>query len=257
MDALESCFSLPSACRVDETVTKASLLRQEDITTSEKKLLNIPVVRKIKIFGVVRQANSNINSFEDKEESYLEVYFLQLILETSVFEKIYKPVCRILHKLIPHHCIILVTSEDREKQRISLFTKRISGNSPDLRVLSEEIISDPINEESDKAFLSALSFSKAHKTDLKNFYAYYAAAVRNYNLLPLLGVYAVRPFALTEKLDKLRQQGESLSSEIGTLAGELKKTVQMNEKVKLNTEINQLKEQKKTIEQKILSDGKT
>src|SRR5690606_14893641 len=134
---LNSIFKLPQECLQDIRLSKKMLLEQPDITVSEAKLISNPEVRSIHIFGIVSLEKGNVAPYEDQEVSYIEIYFIRVLLSETDFAKTAEPVAQLLHKLIPHHCVVLLQPEEDATIAISLAQKRISKNSPDLRVIEK------------------------------------------------------------------------------------------------------------------------
>ena len=105
-------FHLPESCRFKAAITKVSLKDREATTISERRLLDKAEIKKIEVFGLLKTENSNILSYVDEKESYLEVFFIHITIEDKAYDKLYKGISRLLHKLIPHHCILICESEN-------------------------------------------------------------------------------------------------------------------------------------------------
>ncbi len=152
-------FKLPESCTLNIPITKVSLKEQDGITISESKLLDGSDVQSIRIFGVVSKGNANIPEWLDSTQSFVEVYFISVSLRSEVYEKNYKPVVRLIHKLIPHHCVVISQSDDELVSHISLSTKNINKNDNRLRVISDELFSVSIDGKTKRISKSIIFFN--------------------------------------------------------------------------------------------------
>jgi hypothetical protein len=243
-------FKLPDNCILNIPITKVSLKEQDGITISEAKLLDGSDVQSIRIFGIVSKGNANIPESVDDSQSFIEVYFIAVSLRTDVYEKNYKPVARLIHKLIPHHCLVIMQSEDELISHISLATKTINKNDQRLRVISGELFSVLISE-TQTDFLEALSFANANTINLKSFYGYYLQVIKNYNLIDLTKEFKIRTYEMTEELLAINESVENYQTEINSQQKQLKSVTQMSEKVKINSEIHDLKQKINELKVKI------
>lgn len=234
-------FKLPYNCTFNIPITKVSLKEQDGITISEAKILDGSGVQSIRVFGIVSKGNANIPESIDGSQSFVEVYFIVVSLRTDVYEKNYKLVARLIHKLIPHHCLVILQSEDELLSHFSLSTKTINKNDQRLRVISYELFSGLINEEQTD-FIEALSFINTNTLNLKSFYEYYLQVIKNYNLIDLTKEFKIRTYEMTQKLLTINETVENYQTEINTQQKQLKSVTQMSEKVRINSEIHDLKQ---------------
>lgn len=243
-------FNLPDSCVVNLPITKVSLKSQDNITTSEVKLLDGSNIQSIRLIGSVNTANANIASVLSKEQSFVEVYFIQVILQNEVYSKQYKAIAKLLHKLIPHHCVVITSSDHNEYQHISLAKKDISKSNSNLRVITEELFSEQITL-GNQEFLKALSFDSAAKIDLKGFYTYYAQVIKNYNLVDLTQEFKIRSYEVTDEMLKVSEQIIKHEQLIENYKNQLKLETQMNQKVRINSDIHALKMEIQELQNKI------
>lgn len=231
-------FEWPGHSGETQSIPKRAFLLRDRITAAEKKLLQGSEIQSIKLLHSVKKSNSNISEYESESESYLEVLFIELIIAKDHYDQYYNPASRLIHKLLPHHCLVISRAEDDSSRHISLYTKSIHPTSPELRVLKEETFSDVL-EDHTSALLDVLSFPKADKLDLKYFYGYYRRVIQNYNLIPLTDSFRIRDRDQTHKLLSLRSNINQAESNVRSLVSQLKKETQMRERVRINTEIYQ------------------
>lgn len=240
MNNLINLFQFPEKMVIDIPVTKLSLKNNENCTLSERKLLDGANIQSIRIKALIKQETANIQHYQSSEESYVEVYVIEVILQKDQYTKIYKQISHLLHKLIPHHCIISLVSDENELRNVSLATKSISKNSNALRVIQNEYYSNHLDF-FNVDFVEALDFKKANKHDLKAFYLYYLQVFQNYNLLAHIDTYKLRNYDVTEQMLLLQEQIKALEYEIKSAKKALATATQMNEKVRINSDIHQLK----------------
>lgn len=250
MDWIE-LLDLPKGCKVNLPITKVSLKQRDQITLNERSLLDGADIQSIRLFGVVKKSNANIESIEDDKESYLEIFFIVVQLTNEAYQKTYKPISRLLHKLIPHHCIINTQSDNKENQHISLYTKLINQQRKDMRVLNKEVITPNILPQIHAEFLKHLSFSSAQRNNLREFYHYYLQVVQTYLLAEVTQEFKLRPYADTQNLMLLYDQYYEYEEAINAKTKELRAVTQMSERVAINTEIHTLNQNLKQIKDKL------
>lgn len=243
-------FELPVSCLVDSPITKASLKQQEHITAPETKLLEGPAIQSMRVVGVLSTGRANLDSVQTDEKSFVEIYFILIKLEDAAYQKTHEPIARLLHKLIPHHCVIITQDVQAEQSRVSLVPKLINKNDSRLRVLQELIVSNPVDRNSPEAFFQALAFSKVDKTNLETAYDYYVNVLYSYNLIDITTKFDVRPYYRTTEMVMAREEIRGYESVIEQLKGELKQA-NMREIVDLNTQIHHLNNQIKETKRKL------
>lgn len=247
---MKHIFDLPKSCRMEVKLSKKSLLSNSNITLSEAKLLKGTEVRGITIFGIVSQLMGNVAALENENVSYLEIFFLLVILEDQAFQKMAEPVSQLIHKLIPHHCVVVVQSESGDKNALSLAKKRISKNSPDLRVVEKSYFVTDFKE-NDTEFLKSLTFEKSEKLNQKLYYEYLIRSVIAFENVELTNTYYIRSFETSEALLKLKKEIAATENELATLRKKLTKDTQMAEKVEINTKAHQLMQKIKNLREEV------
>ena len=251
---LISWFALPSACNVDVPITKTSLKQQEGISSSEAKLLDGTAVQSIRLVGLISKERANIEQVQTDELSYLEIYFIQVLLDDPGYGKLHRPIAGLLHKLIPHHCVVLTQSHKESTAHLSLATKQLNKNDKRLRVVQEHVLSDAMTASVPEAVRQALAFSKADKTNLEHCYRYYLNVLQSYNLVALTEQFKVRPYVQTQTMILAREEIQQYESQINQLKKELKQA-QMREKVQLNAEIHALRQRINTLKDQLYENG--
>jgi len=235
-------FDWPGFTGEIQTIPKQAFLIQDRITSAEKKILQGKEVQSISLLHALKRSNSNVPEYENDVESYREIFFIQIVILESVYEKYYKPVSRLVHKLLPHHCLIITRADDHSCQHISLYTKTIHPHQPDVRVLGEKTMTEGCIDSSSPLW-EVLSFAETDNLDLRNLYSYYQRAIQNYNLISLTGSFRLRCEEQTGELLLLQSNIREAESRIRSLRTQLKKETQMRERVRINTEIYHWKTQ--------------
>ena len=100
-------------------------------------------------------------------------------------------------------------------------------------------------------FLEALSFANANNINLKSFYGYYLQVIKNYNLIDLTKEFKIRTYEMTEELLIINESVENYQTEINIQQKQLKSVTQMSEKVRINSEIHDLKQKINELKVKI------
>lgn len=234
-------FNLPVQVQIDIPITKISLKNNENCTLSDRKLLDGSDVQSIRLKALIKQETANIPSYYTENEMYVEVYFIEVIIQTLVYKKIYKSIIHLLNKLIPHHCIIITKNEEFSEINIGLASKIISKNSDSLRVIQRENYSNNLSFENE-LFNEAIRYHNANKYDLKAFYQYYTQVLQNYNLLDVTQDFKLRTYEITERMLKVQDRIDQYETQINKSVKELKSTTQMSEKVRINSDIHGLKQ---------------
>lgn len=241
MDWIE-ILSLPKSCAINMTITKVSLKQRDQITLSESRLLDGADIQSIKIIGAVNKRTANIETVESDEESYLEIYFVLVKIAAEAYNQTYKPITRLLHKHIPHHCIIITQADDKKSNHISLYTKLINQQRRDMRVLTKEVITRNIEPTAHSEFIKHLSFASAQRLNLKAFYEHYIQVVQSHLVAQVTNEFKLRSYTEAEAMMKLYEQYEEYETEINARQRELKSATQMRDRVAINTDIYELKQ---------------
>lgn len=233
-------FDFPPNVQLDIPVTKIKLKNNDNCTLSDQKLLDGSTVQSIRIKAVIKQETANIAFFQTVDESYVEIYVFEVIIQSDAYNKTYKLMCNLLHRLLPHHCMVFTKSDDEQYANFSLATKLISKNQNKLRVIQKEYFSNQI-EANNLQFIEALQYKNADKHDLKAFYQYYIQVLQNYNLMDATQDFKLRTYEVTEQMLEVQDRIDHYEAQINKSVKELKSANQMSEKVRINSDIHTLK----------------
>lgn len=233
-------FDFPPNVQLDIPITKVKLKNNENCTLSDQKLLDGSTIQSIRIKAIIKQETANIALFQSADESYVEIYVIEVIIQSNAYYKNYKLMSNLLHKLLPHHCMVVTKSDDEQYANFSLATKAISKNQNKLRVVQKEYFSNQI-ESKNSQFIEALHYKNADKHDLKAFYQYYIQVLQNYNLMDSTQNFKLRTYEVTEQMLEVQDRIDQYETQINKSVKELKSTTQMSEKVRINSDIHTLK----------------
>lgn len=235
-------FCFPEECRAAINLPKSQLLQQPDVTVSEARLLRGTEIRSIVNFANISRTQGNVASFENEQISFEGIAFIQITIADEAFQKMAEPAARLIHKLIPHHCVVVMQSESGNKNRMSLAKKRISKNSPDLRVVENEYFTENIDI-AETEFLKSLNFAKSDKLNQKMYYDYLIQCLHALQNISLTGSFKLRPLYVSENLIQIQKEIKRKEAEIEQQKKLLNKDTQMAERVAVNTEIHRLKKE--------------
>lgn len=90
-------------------------------------------------------------------------------------------------------------------------------------------------------FLSSLSFDNSNKINQKEYYNYLVSCFDALQLAEITNKFALRPIEVTKQMLQLQQSILAKEEEIEKCRKQLTRDTQMAERVRINTEINRLK----------------
>ncbi|MDN6290090.1 MAG: DUF4391 domain-containing protein [Tetragenococcus koreensis] len=204
------------------------------LTTKQKRLFNDTVVsRSIRILASINSINSNIPKYEDEDVRYEEIHFFTIQVKRHRYNtQFYK----IFQKLMPYPLIILFYDEDG-KEIMMADTIKVDNGS-----LSVYKLYKSNRELSCEKYLRALHFSKQETIHLYGFYTSLIQSLVNAEL---------KERYHTESDDVLRENRlekiKEIEKEIDGLVNKAKKESQLNKRIELQLQVNQLKETKEKL----------
>lgn len=249
MDALNAILQIPERCMVNKKITKAFFKRNFDLTSTEKALLDdFNAIPSIDWLASVSPANSNINAYKDEHYLFEEIQVITVHTSETDFEKNYPRIADLIQKYIPYPILLCIVND--HVFVLNACDKKINQNDSSRRTIekkySTELIDQPATTERHLSFLKSLTFSELDKTNLKTYYDSYIHRMIALQAAELSGVYTPRTKDRTqsdmEKLEKI----EAWQKEIQVLQNQAKKESQLNQRILLNTEIQN---KRKLIEQ--------
>jgi hypothetical protein len=244
-------LKIPERNVLDKRLTKAFFLKNFDLSTSEKKLLNNSI-QQMNWLASIKPVTANIPAVINDEYKYEEIQVMVCTITDNTLDALAEKCMQLFQKYIPYQMLVIM--EDSNEFKINASDKRINKAETSKRTIERHFITDKLsklykNNLSDK-FFRALDYSNLDKTNLKLLYKSYIQALVQFQAANITGSYQKRTNARTQKDMKHLERLEQIEREIVSLSSQIKKVTQLNEKVQLNIEIQ--KKRKEILELKKL-----
>lgn len=191
----------------------------------------------------------NVSGYSQAEELYEEIQVIQMHTTVEEFEKNKHKLAELIQKYIPYHVLVAVSAGDLFM--LNTWSKYINQNDSTRRTLARAYttrtinLKAPTNFETD--FFNALSFTSLEKTNLKTLYENYNQCIAALQTAELIGKFTPRSQARSILDVENLQRIEELEKDIETLLMLARKETQMNERVRLNVEIQEKRKEIETI----------
>ena len=231
-------FQFPERCLLNKRLTKAFFLKNFDLKSSEKNLLN-NMVNGMEWIASVKPANANIPSVKTKTHAFEEIQLMSVTLPNDKFEANFKKAADLLQKYIPYQMMVIVESESEFV--LNVCDKRINLNDSSKRTIENQfttsIISKLYKNDIVADFFDAIGFIQLDKKNLQTCYQYYLQAVIQLEASSITGTFQKRTKARSDEDMAFLVDIDNTEIEISVLQNELKKQSQLKDKVSLNVEI--------------------
>ncbi len=246
MDLLNTILHIPDRSLVNKKITKAFFKRNFDLTSSEKALLDdFNIVTSIDWLASVSPANSNIPPFHDEFYLFEEVQVISIQTSDLDFDRNHHRIIDLVQKYIPYPILLCVWHKDAFV--LNTCDKKVNQNDSTRRTIEKNYTTEVINRikptERQQAFLNSLNFAGLDKTNLKTYYDSYTQRLISLQAAGVSGVFIPRTRDRTqsdmEKLEKI----ETLQKEVQLLQSQAKKETQLSQRIALNTEIHEKRNQ--------------
>lgn len=245
-------FELPDACKYHATLTKVFFRRNFALTLVDKKFLeDASIFQEIKLYGSIKPDNSNIQSYLSELETYEEIAFISVKTDANTFDQNHQKVAHFIQKYIPYHLVVVVQADDSSKYSLHLAPKQISKNNKDERVI-KEIIGSPVLKIADTRFLSYFTLAKQIKVNLQTLYNSFIALLYSRQIEQITNRFEPLLYDEAMKRIVLFRSISVKERDLIVLRTQIKKESQLNEQIKLNTEIHLLREELKDLTNKLL-----
>lgn len=200
------------------------------LTATQKKIISEHVVsRGIRILAVIQENNTNIQKFEDENVRYDSIQFFFIkVKQLKKAVDVYK----VFASIMPSPLVILFSDENKTKWVFATHEKKkdLTLAIQDVYEISEDVTIDQVEQQ--------LRFDQLTKTDLKAFYQSWIEKMLEMELQEKYGVN--REISIE---NNLLQQLKVMDEQIEYLVGQAKREKQMNKRIALQLEANQLKDQ--------------
>jgi hypothetical protein len=246
-------LQLPERCLLNRKLTKSFFLKNFDLSTVEKKLLN-STIQGMEWLANIKPSNANILAIKNENYIYDELQVMVCKLANNQMETSAKRCIELFQKYIPYQMLVII--EDEVAFIMNTCDKRINQNDKSLRTIEGYFTTLPISKlyknELSSSFYKALEFSKLDKTNLETTYKGFIQAVVQYQAASLTGTFKNRTQKRTEEDMADLLAIEAVEKEIVSLISQLKKESQLNGKVALNIAIQKKRKDIKNIKNKLI-----
>lgn len=238
MSKLAEFMDIPKNCEIGNTIFKKLFLENAKLSKADKDIFT-KNIDKIKWDYSLKTDNINIKSYEDDNKEYTEIEFITIKLRSPVKTK---RIAEIIMRTIPYPMILTFENSNE----IRLFTGHLRINPADTskNIIDEFIFTDWIDldnlDENDIALFEDLKLKNLNFTNFLTFYNCIIENIIRYNVSKIsdissdLGVY---------ELKDIYDEINNINNRIEFIKGKMKKETQFNHIVKMNIEINGLKEE--------------
>lgn len=249
---LHKALNLPTACWVNQKLPKTFFKRNFDLTLSERKLLDdFSIIQQMEIVASINVETANIPAYVDDVVTYEEVNIIAIQTTTEQFERQKHKIVELVQKCIPNPMLVMVY--DNQQMILNVAEKRINNNDVTKRVIEKLYTTAnlplPISDFKNQAFIQSLTFEKANKLNLQNYYQHFIQCFIGLQTAQISGTFVARPYKRSKEDALLLEEIEAFKEAIFTLENQAKKETQVAEMVKLNTKIQEVR---KEIEQHTL-----
>ena len=248
----KNILNLPVRVFTDKKITKAFFLKNFELSSSEKKVLN-NTIQGMEWMASIKPSNSNIPEFRDENYIFEEIQFMLCTLNENELAENSDKCISLFQKYIPYQIVLIV--EDDNGYIFNTCDKRINLNDKSKRTIERQIstpvISKLYKNEVVSSFLDSLDFITQDKISLQRLYKGYIKSIIQLQTSYVIGSFSKRTGSRTEEDLKLLESMNTIEKEVVRLTNQLKKETQMSSKVSLNMEIQKQRNEIGNIKNKL------
>lgn len=250
MNIYEELLNYPNECLDNRKIHKTLIYEAGDLKTRDKNIIQ-KNIEQITWKYAFRQDNTNIPGFTDDTKEYLEVEIVEILLRTA---KKLDRIADIIFRTMPHPSLLFFKYEN--KVNIYAAHVKIHGSDYSLFTYADEenkmIKTGWINLEKTNEYEQMLfNELKLENLDNANFYKFYDNmynAIINYKSTILKN--GISTLTSNEK-KKILQEVNNIEEKIKELQAQIKKDINFNELIELNTLVNEYAQQKQELINKL------
>ncbi|MDO7172615.1 DUF4391 domain-containing protein [Mariniflexile sp. AS56] len=246
-------FKIPDINLSGQKLTKAYFLRNFDLSAGEKKLLNLGIEQMEFIAQIIPQ-RSNIPAVINEKDSFEQILILLCTVTDSILDSTADNCIQLIQKYISHQVLLIV--EDKNDFILNATEKRINQVDKNKltieRYFTTKKLSKLYKDAVVDAFFNALDFTTLDKTNLELLYKNYIQAIVQFQTTSITGSFQKRTHTRTNEDMATMESIETLENEITTLANQMKKLSQMNEKIQLNIKIHNKRKEIQSLKDALL-----
>lgn len=236
MFSYNTIVQLPDRLLLQKRLTKAFFLKNFVLTAAEKKTLNQTIIT-MEWLASIKPALANIPAVKGETWVYEEIQIITCTVH-DINSKL-QDCIELFQKHIPYQMVLFV--EDENCFVVNTCNKRVNQNDNTKRTIEGYFTTPSLSKlyktAVANAFFEALNYNQLDKTNLETLYKSYNRAVVQYQTAALTGTYTLRTQQRTEEDMQHLQHIEGIENEITSLSSQLKKAVQLNDRVNLNVQI--------------------
>ena len=230
-------LNIPDRAIISKKISKAFFIRNFELSTVDKKILNEIVT--MDWLASIKPSNSNIPPVQNEIYIFEEIQIITCTVSGNLLKGTIDKVTNLFQKHIPYPIVLVV--ENADEFAINVCDKKINQNDKSKRTIETFITSFNISKlykiELVNAFFRALDFEILDKTNLETTYKGYTSAIVQFQSAMVTGTFNKRSSARTEDDLKHLETIQRIEKEIITLSNQIKKESQLNAKVTLNIDI--------------------
>ena len=227
-------LNLPSSTSIERKLFKKQFLDNFSLTTNEKKILS-ECVDSITLNNLLNKDSINILPFTNETHNYQEIAVISVEINNQRKAKEITNI--ILH--IPYPVVLILVY--KEQIQINISPKRINITDTAKLVVEEQYYTKWIDTnnltEVSSEFLNSLDTLKHPFSNFKDFFISLTQSVISFNASEISGKFKSNQDSkfILDKINKI-------NSEIQELKAQIKKETNFNNKVKLNIELKNKKD---------------
>jgi hypothetical protein len=245
-------LNIPERSLLNKKITKSFFLKNFELSSSEKKVLN-NIIQSMDWISSIKPSNSNIPEYRDEYYVFEEIQFMLCTLNENNLSDNADKCISLFQKYIPYQIVLIV--EDDNGFILNTCDKRINLNDKSKRTIERQIstpvISKLYKNEVTSSFLDSLDFITQDKISLQRLYKGYINSIIQLQSSLVTGSFSKRTGSRTEEDLKLLESMNTIEKEVIRLTNQLKKETQMSSKVSLNIEIQKLRNEIENIKNKL------
>lgn len=227
-------LNLPSSTSIERKLFKKQFLDNFSLTSNEKKILS-ECVDSITLNNLLNKDSINILPFKNETHNYQEIAVISVEINNQSKAKEITNI--ILH--IPYPVVLILVY--KEQIQINISPKRINITDTAKLVVEEQYYTKWIDTnnltEVSSEFLNSLDTLKHPFSNFKDFFISLTQSVISFNASEISGKFKSNQDSkfILDKINKI-------NSEIQELKAQIKKETNFNNKVKLNIELKNKKD---------------
>lgn len=245
-------LNIPERSLLNKKITKSFFLKNFELSSSEKKVLN-NIIQSMDWISSIKPSNSNIPEYRDEYYVFEEIQFMLCTLNENNLSDNADKCISLFQKYIPYQIVLIV--EDDNGFILNTCDKRINLNDKTKRTIERQIstpvISKLYKNEIISDFFDSLDFVKQDKVSLQRLYKGYINSIIQLQSSIVIGSFSKRTNVRTEEDLKLLDSMNTIEKEVIRLTNQLKKETQMSSKVSLNMEIQKKRKEIEIIKNKL------